>query len=252
MSFPVSRETRAFAAEIKFLVPRSTGVRIRDWVRRYLTPDPHGSGPSGDEYGITTVYLDTPEYDVFHRRRSFGRSKYRIRKYGAAGAVFLERKLRRPGMLTKRRTLVDEPLLTRLEGAEVEGWPGAWFHRRILLRHLQPVCQISYHRIARQSDSASGPIRLTLDEGLQVTRANQFAFSSGVEGLRVLDQQMILELKFRSDVPALFKRLVEEFDLRPQTASKYRIGIAAVDPLGTGSGTVSAVRQDAVDGLPCA
>jgi hypothetical protein len=46
---------------------------------------------------------------------------------------------------------------------------------------------------------------------------------------------MIVELKFRADVPALFKRLVEEFRIVPQTASKYRIGMAALVPDATSS-----------------
>ena len=75
MSSPDARETRAFASEIKFLVPRSLGAGIREWARRHLDPDPHGSGPSADEYTISTIYLDTPEFDVFHKRRSYGRSK---------------------------------------------------------------------------------------------------------------------------------------------------------------------------------
>jgi hypothetical protein len=37
---------------------------------------------------------------VFHRRGSFGRSKYRIRRYGEAQVGFLERKLKTRGLLT--------------------------------------------------------------------------------------------------------------------------------------------------------
>ena len=36
---------------------------------------------------------------------------------------------------------------------------------------------------------------------------------------------MILELKYRHHLPAIFKRLVEEFALEPQRASKYRLGM---------------------------
>jgi hypothetical protein len=48
----------------------------------------------------------------------------------------------------------------------------------------------------------------------------------------VLDGQMILELKYRQDLPPIFKRLVETFALAPQRASKYRLGIAALADVG--------------------
>jgi hypothetical protein len=35
-------------------------------------------------------------------------------------------------------------------------------------------------------------------------------------------------LKYRYRVPAIFKRLVEEFSLEPQRASKYRLGMTAL------------------------
>lgn len=230
MSASGVRENRQFAAEIKFLVPADIGVGIREWARRHLTADPHGAGPHGDEYLTSTIYFDSPGYDVFHRRGSYGRSKYRIRRYNGGSEVFLERKLRRPNMLTKRRTLTPLATLAQLERAEPADWSGHWFHRRLLLRRLQPVCEITYHRIARGGMSPQGPMRLTLDQRLAVSAARRPAFEERSSSRSFNDGAMILELKYRSEVPALFKQLVEEFGLQPRTASKYRLGMAALDP----------------------
>src|SRR6266446_3953338 len=101
-----TREMRAHPSEIKFLIEPTTGSRIRDWARERLDPDPHGSGAFGDEYRTTSVYFDTDRFDVFHRRGSFGRSKYRVRRYGQGSFVFLERKFTKPGLVAKRRTRV--------------------------------------------------------------------------------------------------------------------------------------------------
>ena len=140
------------------------------------------------QYRTTTIYFDSPGYDVFHQRRSFGRSKYRIRQYDGSAEVFLERKLRRPGMLTKRRTLVPAVTLPRLETNEPAAWAGDWFHRRLLLRQLRPVCEISYHRMARAGKASAGPIRLTLDERLQVIGANRPAFDGREDGVRIIER----------------------------------------------------------------
>jgi hypothetical protein len=51
---------------------------------------------------------------------------------------------------------------------------------------------------------------------------------SGTDGQLVIPGQMILELKYRQHVPAIFKRLVEEFGLEPERASKYRLGMTAL------------------------
>src|SRR5687768_11536169 len=189
-------ESRGFASEIKFLVDPVTGSRIRDWARARLEPDPFGEGPFGDEYRTTSLYFDTAQFDVFRRRRSYGRCKYRIRRYDGEAVAFLERKLRRATRMTKRRSAVPIEDLKRLDGGLGSAWPGTWFEQRLFVRSLHPVCQISYRRLARVSMRDAGPIRLTLDENLRAHATSQVIFGDD-EGLAALPQQMVLELKYR-------------------------------------------------------
>ena len=222
---PHARETRPFASEVKFLVDEDTGRRIRDWMRANLEPDPHGLGPFDDEYRITSLYFDTAGRDVFHRRGSFGRSKYRVRRYGSAAFAFLERKLRKPGILVKRRTTVDLETIDRLASPEAgPAWIGDWFHRRLLLRQIRPVCQLSYVRTARFARTAEGPARVTIDQDLRVTPVAEPRFRDE-RGDLVLPGQMIVELKYRQHLPAILKRFIAEFGLEPQRVSKYRLGM---------------------------
>ena len=234
---PHARETRPFASEVKFVVPAAAGEQIRGWARENLEPDPYGGGQFNDSYHTASLYFDTAEGHVFHRRGSFGRSKYRVRRYGEAEFVFLERKLRKPGVLVKRRTTVSlDSIETLSEPVADREWPGEWFHRRLLLRQIRPVCELSYARVARFARTAEGPARLTLDEEVRVVPARHPRFS-GDTGALVVPGQMILELKYRYRVPAIFKRLVEEFSLEPQRVSKYRLGMTA---LGDGAFAVAA------------
>jgi hypothetical protein len=171
------RENREFASEIKFLVTPQIAAQIRDWARGRLVSDPNASDESGDGYQITSLYFDTEQFDVFHRKGSFGRSKYRIRRYGQTDMVFLERKLKTQGLLTKRRSIIKLDELERLAAESPErGWPGFWFHRRFLARRLEPVCKISYHRAARVAMTGHGPIRLTLDENLRALPVTGLGF----------------------------------------------------------------------------
>src|SRR5947208_2079010 len=190
------REYREFASELKFLVSPPTAERIREWARARLVPDPNASGESSDAYRITSLYFDTRHFDVFHRRGSFGRSKYRIRRYGASEVAFLERKLKTRGLLSKRRSVVKLAELKRLGDTRPErGWAGFWYHQRLLARRLNPVCRISYRRTARVAMTGFGPIRLTLDDDIRALGANELDFGGDAAGRHLSAEKVIIELK---------------------------------------------------------
>lgn len=129
---------RRFASEIKFVIGRPLAEEVRSWARRNLMADPHGCGADQDAYTITTLYLDTEEFDVLSRTGSFARGKYRIRRYGSGRTVFLERKMKSRGLVCKKRSQIEMAEMSRLVEPEAErGWDGYWFHRRILARGLR-------------------------------------------------------------------------------------------------------------------
>jgi hypothetical protein len=221
-------QTGGFTSELKFVVDAAVGQRIRDWARERLQADPHGSGPWSDEYRVSSLYLDTEGRDVFHRRRSFGRSKYRVRRYAQDDTVFLERKLRNGTRLAKRRTAIDLTALPLVAGSTLNGDGTAWFRRRVALRRLRPVCQVSYTRIARTAHTPDGPVRLTLDDNITAVTSDVLVFQSH-SGTPLLDGRCILELKYRDRVPATVREIVDAFALSPERWSKYR---AAAQALG--------------------
>lgn len=228
----ISRENREFASEMKFLVNLHTAEAIRRWARTSLAADPHAGGRTGDQYRITSLYFDTADFDVFHRRGSYGRSKYRVRRYGTSQILFFERKLKTKGMVSKRRSVAPLEELPRLQAPSVAGsWTGTWFRRRLQVRHLQPICQVSYLRTARVGMTPCGPIRLTLDEDLRVHPVDQAAFADE-PGQLLSEGFVVIEMKFLFALPVAFKHLVEEFGLEARPFSKYRfaaykLGLAA-------------------------
>ena len=217
-----------YTAEIKFLVDEATGLRIREWARERTDADPHGTGPHGDEYRVSTLYLDTAARDVFHRRGSYGRSKFRVRRYGDEPRVFLERKLRTAARLAKRRTDIPLNELHLLKALDSGDDSTHWFRRRVSIRQLEPVCRVSYLRTARAAVTAEGRMRMTLDYSLSASPADAFALE-GAGPAALLPGQMILELKYRGAMPAVFRELADVFAITPGRASKYRV---AADALG--------------------
>lgn len=229
-----SRETRDWAREIKFVTSLDKRSQIVDWARANLASDGHGAGVYADEYSTSTLYFETPDFDVYQQNKSYGRSKFRIRRYGTSNVIFLERKFRTERLLAKRRTTVPINDLERLSAKDADpAWPGFWFQRRILLRRLQPMIQLSYDRVARIGDSPTGPVRMTIDMNLNVLPMPDRAFIAGV-GMRILDDRCIVEVKYRKQLPIIFKELSEKFGLEVQKVSKFRNGLRLLDyPLPT-------------------
>lgn len=211
-------------SELKFTLSRPLAAEIREWARLHMDADPNGGGPNGDIYTIHSLYLDTQNFDVLRRNGSFGRGKYRIRRYGSSDLVFLERKMKANGLVSKRRTAVTlAELPCAAEPSADRRWSGFWFHRRTLARELQTVCQIEYSRTARMSPSGKGTFRLTLDDGISTCLANGLSFEPCSEPVAFSGDRVILEMKFRGGTSLLAQKLIEEFKLASQPSSKYRI-----------------------------
>lgn len=233
-------EKRDFAYELKFLLPESVAGLVLAWAGKQLVADPNGNSSIRGCYRVNSLYFDTTELDVYHRKGSYGRCKYRVRRYGQESSIFLERKLKTRGQVGKRRTRIgDEELAFLAGGPENPGWDGFWFHRRLLARRLIPQCQIAYERAALIGMSNEGPIRLTVDRDARAFPTNNLNVADNGAWVSILSGHCILELKYRLAMPALFQTLVQELALNPQPVSKYRLSVQAFGwvPLPANSST---------------
>ena len=140
----------------------------------------------------------------------------------------MEQKRKSGGKVAKRRVQVAETELDRLRAIPTDiDWTGNWFHRRIVKRQLQPSCLISYERQAYFGHNAEGPLRLTLDQNVRTQPAESWNVAPVVAGPVMLPDQVLLELKYRKQMPALFKVLMQDFSLTPGPLSKYRLAVEA-------------------------
>ncbi len=166
---------RTPAFELKFLAPETVAKQVEAWAIENLQRDEHALLTPDGTYETTTLYLDTPTLDMFHRQPGHRRRKYRLRRYGLSDAVFLERKARRGDHVRKRRSLVAaESLAEHLAATETPDWDGDWFRARVALRGLQPTCRITYRRTAFVLQSEDGPLRVTFDRHLSGTGAKNW------------------------------------------------------------------------------
>jgi hypothetical protein len=206
--------------ELKFLTP------VLAWARTHLEPDPHADPALDGGYRISTLYFDTPDFTVFHRIGADRRRKYRVRRYGTETLLYLERKLKAGKRVRKFRSWIpDEELDLLAEGVADREWSGDWFRRRVRVRRLQPVCRVTYDRVARVGELEGQQVRLTIDRALRAAPAGGLCAPAAGDGIPLLAGQAILELKFPIALPQAYKELVRDVSIAPGSVSKYRIAV---------------------------
>ena len=220
-----SREARAQAREIKFIISNELGLQIREWARANLEPDPHGG---------RALRRRVPDHHHLFRHT-------RPRRVAAPRLVRTS-EVSHPALWRRGPRVSRAKAQTAPNGHQAED-PGfrsptstnSTRRRRsagpapgsvVASRNVPfaPCARLSYRRTARQVSLNGTPARLTLDEQLQALSTTDTAFSENTK-LPVLTGSTILELKYRGDLPPLFRQLVEEFGLSLRTVSKYRLSM---------------------------
>jgi hypothetical protein len=208
------------AYELKVQLPEDLAKDVEAWVRERMTPDPHGED---GRYRTTSLYCDTSLFDVYRRAPGFKRSKYRVRRYGDAGWIYLERKTRQGDRVWKRRDIVDMADLAYLFGVQPAAvWPGGWFLQRVRRLDLRPSCRVGYTRTAFIGGSVEEPLRLTFDRDLVGAPTRDWDVSPVAGGKALLPGGVVLEMKFRDALPALFRDLLAQLPPDLGRVSKYR------------------------------
>ncbi len=204
------------AFEMKFAVTPAVADDLQVWAASHLTHDPHADPVHG--YLITSTYFDTPAFDVFRRTPGFDVNKYRARRYGTDPTVHLEKKSKADGRVWKCRGTMPLADLSQ----PLAHWPVSWFASDVTGLGLRPVCAVSYRRSAFIGDSPSGSVRMTLDRAAFGLPTTTISLDPIAAGTQLLTDLVVVELKFLTSLPALFKDAVERFQLQPTGVSKYR------------------------------
>lgn len=212
------------AYELKFLLSEQLARAVEARSAQALSLDKYADPARGNSYPIVSLYTDSPEFDVYRRTPASGGCKFRVRRYGGTGPMFVEQKIKTGDRVRKRRAPVDANELTAIaRGESPPGWTGGWFRDGVTEQNLRPICRIAYDRVAYLGTVEGGTVRITFDRNvLGAAEENWEVSPVAAAGPALLEGEVICEFKFRLALPALFKSIVEEFGLVPSPVSKYR------------------------------
>lgn len=226
--------------ELKYLISERQYHQILDFIKEYCDEDRY-SAVSEQGYVLTSLYLDTRDFDLHRvgRSDSSHRYKIRIRHYdGYDDYLSFEVKEKRGDFITKYRFMspieswadaIHNPEILRKDlSTDLERKAHSYFFYRLHTIEACPMILIRYRREAYVSWSDSYA-RVTFDRGIQWQRTCRWSFGEpyGWSDLHVPDKYegksspIILELKCENHVPMWMLKIVNHFGLNRIGFSKY-------------------------------
>jgi len=228
--------------EYKYLVPNSLLDKLRADMAPFVSLDPHTEEQGKKEYTVRSIYFDTKELDCYTEKIEGikVRKKYRIRGYNEQNdenILFWEIKKKYNNFISKNRApflyknlesfFTNKNLKRNIEcnGNGRELSDAQRFFYNYYKKGLRPVILIIYDREAFFCKFNSN-IRVTFDKNL---RSSMFPsinnlFTNG-EIEYALKGYFILEVKFNHGLPHWITQIIQKYDLKRMSLSKYTISL---------------------------
>ena len=97
--------------ECKYIISPAAVPAMREFIQPFMAPDRYAALWEDKRYGICSLYLDTPELELYRQGMSGlkNRMKLRVRTYadGPDAPVFFEVKKRMNGIVAKARSAME-------------------------------------------------------------------------------------------------------------------------------------------------
>ncbi len=205
--------------EKKYILNKNQIETIKKIILEHMKPDPYHN----DEYTISSIYLDTDDYDLIRRsiEKPIYKEKVRLRSYGIPSLednVFLEIKKKYNGHGNKRR--IKLKLKNAYEfmngNLKIESQIGNELQYIIKYNKLKPKIYIAYDRLAFEQDK----FRITLDYNIRY-RIEDVNLEYGDSGILLDKNIFILEAKTENSYPEWFIKLLSKEKIYPSSFSKY-------------------------------
>ncbi len=237
----MAQELQLQRFELKYLIPESVALRVRDFVRSYLEIDEFGETLPNFSYPVHSLYLDSDSLKLYRTTINGDKNRYKLRlRYyedRPDAPVFFEIKRRMNNIIMKQRGGVRREMVHSILAGQVPS-PTALISKDPrqfqalqnfchLMMSIQavPKAHIFYMREAWISPYDNS-VRVTMDRAVFVEPDPTARLAVVQENPTLLFKNwVILELKFTNRFPDWFRDLVRGFDTMQCGAAKYAEGI---------------------------
>jgi len=238
--------TFRYRYEMKYHISESKAVAMSQFIKPYLDLDRYSKLQPGGSYPIVSLYLDSGNLQLCRESMTGQKNRYklRIRSYSDDQNYpsFFEIKRRINNVILKSRAPVrHQDIVTLLSGLplptqEYTSDKEALNQFQLYMNSInaKPAILIRYMRQAYESESENR-VRVTFDRELafNVTSEPEVKLNGrGWQRHSLTLGGVILEIKFTGCYPAWLNRMVEYFDLRRGSISKYATSIKQSWSLG--------------------
>jgi hypothetical protein len=226
--------------EFKYLLNARLLEAIEGEVRHFMRYDGHVHPELGNAYFVRSLYFDDPFSSAFYEKIDgiMERRKFRLRTYGQVWEpnlpIFLETKGRTNERTYKHRIAVQYEHLG-LFTAPSEIWTLLDIYERNVLvekfvfdtcrKNLSARVLVDYLRRPYVSDYDSN-FRLTFDRTVKSSATDSlFPEPNSANWIECVPGWTILEVKFDRRLPKWFHRILQNYEMRRLSISKFCLGM---------------------------
>lgn len=232
--------TQKFARyEFKYHLNEAQCIELEDNVSNFMRFDSHTHADIDNRYFVRSLYFDNLNASNYYEKIDgiSERRKFRIRTYNTATdghtPIFLEEKGRHNQRTFKNRIQIQPDHLELVFGDSrrdelLNLYPGIFLIERFVFdsqrRQLFPCVLVDYRRRPYISDFDIN-FRITFDSHVRAVATDLLYPHDTIGSRKCLAGYTILEIKFARRIPAWFHRIVQAFDMRRISISKFCLGM---------------------------
>lgn len=221
--------------ELKYRIHYMDFLKVRNALKVYMKKDKYTLAAGGRGYLVRSLYFDSDDFTSYHEKMNGNgeRLKLRIRSYSRDSSMGMpikaELKIRQGNLVIKKTTSVNESEYR--EFMETGHWKNhqdpvlTEFESNFLGKTLRPKVLIEYLREGYESKLGNN-LRITFDHKVRSAHADDL-FPGHLFFREHNPHEVILEIKFKDEVPIWVKQLVFEHGLKIIANSKFTQGIQA-------------------------
>lgn len=236
----IKKDNQIFSRfEIKYIINKQKSEIIQKEIKNFMTYDGHiDKKIKKKKYYVRSIYFDNYKYDNFNEKVDGlkVRHKYRIRTYSKNLLnkinLFLEQKGRNNERTYKVRSRIKiDDLSIFLKKKKIFSLKKKYKNFHLIekfifdcyRKNLSPNVIIDYDR--RPFINNTGIyFRLTFDSNLRACISDTL-FRKNYNWKKCIDGYEILEVKFDRTIPVWFHKIIQSFELKRVSVSKYVLGL---------------------------